>query len=128
LKLANTDIYSTFLKVSPLIVVVWLLLKYKMAFNYPHFPHAHLNVVRDLPNGHWFFNAFDRLRRTPEAEEIMAEGPSEGLVRLTEEEFRAALGRAIDSKHLASTDSCMGLTSSCAQMGIFPTLYDRLTM
>jgi hypothetical protein len=99
-----------------------------MAFNYPLLPNEHLNVVRGLPNGHWFFNAFDRLRRTPEPEEILAEEPAQGLVRLTEEELRAALGQAIESEYLASTDSFMNLTFSCAQMGISLKLYETSIM
>jgi hypothetical protein len=102
--------------------------KHKMAFNYPHFPNEHLNVVRGLPNGHWFFNAFDRLQRTPEPEEILAQEPAHGLVRLTEGELRAMVGQAIESEYLASTDSFIILTSSCAQMGIIPELYTMLIM
>lgn len=92
-----------------------------MTFNFPHFPAAHLNIIRELPDGHCSIKAFDRLRRTPAAEEIMAKGPPEGLVRVTEEELRAILIRAIDNiERLASIDSFMDLTFSLCTDGNIP--------
>lgn len=51
----------------------------------PHWPEGQVELLLELPDGHWFYEAFDRLNRTPQPEEILAPVPAPGLVRDVEE-------------------------------------------
>ncbi|GHJ85166.1 hypothetical protein NliqN6_1568 [Naganishia liquefaciens] len=46
----------------------------------PHYPHNARVQIYKLPVGHWFFLAYDRLARTPEPAEILAERPSADFI------------------------------------------------
>jgi hypothetical protein len=50
-----------------------------------HWPQGQLELLLNLPDGHWFYEAFERLNRTPQPEEILAPVPAPGLVRDVEE-------------------------------------------
>lgn len=42
-------------------------------------------LLLDLPDGHWFYEAFERLNRSPQPEEKLEQVPAPGLVRSVEE-------------------------------------------
>jgi hypothetical protein len=51
----------------------------------PHWRVGQLHLLFNLPDGHWFYEAFPRLSRTPDPEEILAPVSSPGLVREVED-------------------------------------------
>ena len=57
----------------------------------PHYPHNARAQIYNLPVGHWFFLAYERLARTPEPEEVMADRPPADLIRPSELELHVAL-------------------------------------
>jgi hypothetical protein len=50
-----------------------------------HWPEGHLDLILHLPDGHWFYESFERLNRTPQPEELTAPVPAPGLVREVED-------------------------------------------
>lgn len=51
----------------------------------PHWPEGHLDLILHLPDGHWFYQAFDRLARTPQPQELLAPVPAPGLIAEVED-------------------------------------------
>lgn len=57
----------------------------------PHYLQHARDQIYGLPVGHWFFQAYDRLIRTPQPEGIVVERPVIGLVRPPELELYVAI-------------------------------------
>jgi hypothetical protein len=61
-----------------------------------HWPQGLRDLLVNLPDGHWFYEGFERLNRTPQPEEILAAMPAPGLLRdvedMTDDEDEEANG------------------------------------